>query len=113
MYLQDGARCRLAQVQDWGTGEVYDVSTRFVGVGRDAYCHWLPALLGGHLVRQHLELAVSETGGEMAFRGLFFAEEHEHLDAVRGRPPRDRPLAGGTCTGAGSRPGRAGRASRG
>ena len=80
LYLQDGARCRLAQVQDWGAGEVFDVSTRFVGVGRDAYCHWLPALLGGHLVRQHLELAVSEPGGDMAFRGLFFTEEHEHLD---------------------------------
>ncbi len=80
LYLEDGARCRLAQVQDWGRGEVYDSSTRFVGVGRDAYCHWLPALLGGHLVRQHLELAVSEPGGDMAFRGLFFTEEHEHLD---------------------------------
>ena len=80
LYLEDGARCRLAQVQDWGRGEVYDCSTRFVGVGRDAYCHWLPALLGGHLVRQHLELAVSEPGGDMAFRGLFFTEEHEHLD---------------------------------
>jgi Fe-S cluster assembly scaffold protein SufB len=80
LYLQDGARCRLAQLQDWGSGEVFDVSTRFVGVGRDAYCHWLPALLGGHLVRQHLELAVSEPGGDMAFRGLFFSEEHEHLD---------------------------------
>ncbi|HKC82870.1 MAG TPA: SufD family Fe-S cluster assembly protein, partial [bacterium] len=80
LYLQDGAHCRLAQVQDWGTGEVFDVSSRFVGVGRDAYCHWLPALLGGHLVRQHLELAVSEPGGDMAFRGLFFTEEREHLD---------------------------------
>ncbi len=80
LYLQDGARCRLAHLQDWGRGEVYDVSTRFVGVGRDAYCHWLPALLGGHLVRQHLELAVSEPGGDMAFRGLFFTEEREHLD---------------------------------
>jgi Fe-S cluster assembly scaffold protein SufB len=80
LYLQDGARCRLAQVQDWGAGEVYDVSTRFVGVGRDAYCHWLPALLGGHLVHQHLELAVSGKGGDMAFRGVFFAEEDEHLD---------------------------------
>jgi len=47
LYLQDGARCRLAQVQDWGEGEVFDLSTRFVGVGRDAYCHWLPSLLGG------------------------------------------------------------------
>ncbi len=80
LYLKDGARCRLSQLQDWGRGEVFDVSTRFVGVGRDAYCHWLPALLGGHLVRQHLELAVSEPGGDMAFRGLFFTEEHEHLD---------------------------------
>jgi Fe-S cluster assembly scaffold protein SufB len=80
LYLQDGARCRLAQVQDWGPAQVFDASTRFVGVGRDAYCHWLPALLGGHLVRQHLELAVSEPGGDMAFRGVFFAEEQELLD---------------------------------
>ncbi|HEV7586309.1 MAG TPA: SufD family Fe-S cluster assembly protein [Solirubrobacteraceae bacterium] len=80
LYLQDGARCRLAQYQDWGSGEVHDVSTRFVGVGRDAHCHWLPALLGGHLVRQHLELAVTEPGGDMAFRGLLFTEEDEHLD---------------------------------
>jgi Fe-S cluster assembly protein SufD len=80
LYLQDNARCRLAQVQDWKNGDVFDASTRFVGVGRDAYCHWLPALLGGHLVRHHLELAVSEPGGDMAFRGLFFTEAHEHLD---------------------------------
>jgi Fe-S cluster assembly protein SufD len=81
LYLRDGARCRLAQFQDWGSGEVYDVSTRYVGVGRDAYCHWLPSLLGGQLVRQHLELAVTEPGGDMAFRGLFFTEADEHLDA--------------------------------
>jgi Fe-S cluster assembly protein SufD len=81
LYLRDGARCRLAQVQDWGPGEVYDVSTRLVQVGRDAYCHWLPSLLGGHLVRQHLELAVTEPGGDMGFRGIFFTEKDEHLDA--------------------------------
>ncbi len=80
LYLRDGARCRLAHVQDWGPGEIYDLTTRFVGVGRDAYCHWLPALLGGHLTSQHLELAVSEPGGDMAFRGIFFAERDEHLD---------------------------------
>jgi Fe-S cluster assembly scaffold protein SufB len=80
LYLQDNARCRLAQVQDWGSEDVFDASTRFVGVGRDAYCHWLPALLGGHLVRHHLELAISEPGGDMAFRGLFFTEADEHLD---------------------------------
>ncbi len=80
LYLQDGARCRLAHLQDWGVGEIHDVSTKLVCVGRDAYCHWLPALLGGHLVRQHLELAVTDPGGDMAFRGIFFAERQEHLD---------------------------------
>jgi Fe-S cluster assembly scaffold protein SufB len=104
LYLQDGARCRLAQFQDWGHGQVFDVSTRFVGVGRDAYCHWLPALLGGHLVRQHLELAVSEKGGDMAFRGLFFAEEHEHLDVFAVDLHETGPSGGdvhwrGTATG--------------
>ena len=104
LYLQDGARCRVAQFQDWGRGEVFDVSTRFVGVGRDAYCHWLPALLGGHLVRQHLELAVTEKGGDMAFRGLFFAEEREHLDVFAVDLHETGPSGGdvhwrGTATG--------------
>jgi Fe-S cluster assembly protein SufD len=80
LYLRDGARCRLAHVHDWGSGEVYDVSTRVVEVGRDAYCHWLPALLGGRVVREHLELAISEPGGDMAFRGVFFAEAQELVD---------------------------------
>ena len=80
LYLEDGARCRLAHFQDLGSGEVFDATTRFVGVGRDAYCHWLPALLGGHLTRQHLELAVMGPGGDMAFRGIFFADGDETLD---------------------------------
>ncbi len=80
LYLEDGARCRLAHYQDLGSAEIYDSTTRVVAVGRDAFCHWLPALLGGHLVRQHLELAVMEAGGDMAFRGIFFAENEELLD---------------------------------
>jgi Fe-S cluster assembly protein SufD len=80
LYLHEGARCRLASIEDWGTGEVFNSTTRVVRVGRDAYCHWLPAQLGGHLMHEHLELAVSEPGGDMAFRGLFFSEGNEQLD---------------------------------
>ncbi|GAC1438545.1 MAG: Fe-S cluster assembly protein SufD [Solirubrobacteraceae bacterium] len=80
LYLEDNARCRLAQFTDWGSGEIHDVSTSVVSVARDAYCHWLPMLLGGHLIRHHDELVVAGKGGDMAFRGLFFAEAHEHLD---------------------------------
>ncbi len=80
LYLEDGARARLAHVTDWGSGEVFDVSTAIVEVGRDAYCQWLPALLGGHMIRHHDELVVAGKGGDMAFRGIFFAENDEHLD---------------------------------
>jgi Fe-S cluster assembly protein SufD len=80
LYLLDGARCRLAHLTDWGSGAVADCSTALVEVGRDAYCHWLPSLLGGHLIRHHDELVVAGPGGDMAFRGLLFAEAAEHLD---------------------------------
>ena len=80
LYLEDGARCRLAQLTEWGEGTVSDASTAVVEVGRDAYCHWLPALLGGRLIRHHDELVVAGEGGDMAFRGLFFSQEREHLD---------------------------------
>jgi Fe-S cluster assembly protein SufD len=80
LYLSDGARARVAQLTDWGTGEVHDVSTSIVEVGRDAYAHWLPALLGGHLIHHHNELVVAGKGGDMAFRGIFFAQGSEHLD---------------------------------
>ena len=65
---------------DWGEGAVSDASTAVVEVGRDAYCHWLPALLGGRLIRHHDELVVAGQGGDMAFRGLFFSQADEHLD---------------------------------
>jgi Fe-S cluster assembly protein SufD len=80
LYLEDGARCRLAQLTDWGEGGVHDSSTSVVEVGRDAYCHWLPALLGGKLLHHHDELVVAGTGGDMAFRGILFSQAHEHVD---------------------------------
>ena len=46
----------------------------------DAWCHWLPALLGGRLIRHHDELVIAERGGDMAFRGLLVAEREEHVD---------------------------------
>jgi Fe-S cluster assembly protein SufD len=80
LYLGDNARCRLAHVQDWGAGEVYDLSTHFVRVGRDSHCTWIPIHLGGHLTRQHLELSTAEPGADMRHRGVYFTEGDEHLD---------------------------------
>jgi Fe-S cluster assembly protein SufD len=80
LYLGDGARCRLAHLQDWGAGEVNDISTHFVRVGRDGHCSWIPIHLGGHLTRQHLELSTAEPGADMRHRGIYFTEGSEHLD---------------------------------
>jgi len=82
LYLEAGARCRLAHFQDWGAegAEVHDVSTHLVRVGRDAHCSWVPIHLGGHLTRQHLELATAEPGADMRHRGIYFTEGSEHLD---------------------------------
>jgi Fe-S cluster assembly protein SufD len=80
LYLEDGARCRLAHLTDWGEGAVHDVSTAVVEVGRDAYCHWLPSVLGGRLIRHHDELIVAGAGGDMAFRGILFSQAQEHFD---------------------------------
>jgi Fe-S cluster assembly scaffold protein SufB len=80
LYLEGNARCRLAHLQDWGAGEVFDISTHFVRVGRDAHCTWVPIHLGGHVTRQHLELATAEQGSDMRHRGIYFTEGSEHLD---------------------------------
>ncbi|MDX6697665.1 MAG: Fe-S cluster assembly protein SufD [Solirubrobacteraceae bacterium] len=81
-YLGDGARARIAHLQDWGGNgqEVHDVSTHFTRVGRDGHATWIPIHLGGHLTRQHIELSTAGTGSDMRHRGIYFTEEQEHLD---------------------------------
>ena len=80
LYLEGNARCRLAHLQDWGAGDVFDISTHFVRVGRDAHCTWVPIHLGGHVTRQHIELSTAEQGSDMRHRGIYFTEGTEHLD---------------------------------
>jgi Fe-S cluster assembly protein SufD len=83
LYLEAGARCRLAHVQDWGAAEgqeVFDLSTHFTRVARDAHCTWIPIHLGGHLTRQHIEFSTAEPGADMRHRGIYFTEGSEHLD---------------------------------
>ena len=80
LYLEPGARARLAHLQDWGAGEVYDVSTKRVEVARDAHCSWVPIHLGGRLTKQRLDIVTAERGSDMRHTGLYFTEGSEHLD---------------------------------
>ena len=80
LYLEPGSRARLAHLQDWGAGEVYDISTKRVEVARDAHCSWVPIHLGGRLTKQRLDIVTAERGSDMRHTGLYFTEGSEHLD---------------------------------
>ena len=80
LYALPGAQVNLAHYQDWGPGEVYDVSTKRVEIRRDARVRWVPVHLGGHLTRQTLDIVTAEPGSDMRHTGLYFTEGREHLD---------------------------------
>ncbi len=80
LYALPGAQVDLAHYQDWGSGEVFDISTRRVQIGRDARVKWVPIHLGGKLTKQTLDIITAEQGSDMRHSGLYFTERDEHLD---------------------------------
>jgi Fe-S cluster assembly protein SufD len=80
LFALQGSNVRLAHFQDWGAGEVYDISTRRVEIGRDAHVSWVPIHLGGKLTKQTLDIITAEQGSDMRHTGLYLTERDEHLD---------------------------------
>ena len=80
LYAMPGAQVDLAHYQDWGKGDVYDLSTRRVEIRRDARVKWVPIHLGGRLTKQTLDIVTAEPGSDMKHTGLYFTERAEHLD---------------------------------
>ncbi len=80
LYCGAGSQVRVAHLQDWGAGEVHDISIKRVEIGRDARCSWVPIHLGGRLTKQTLDIVTAERGSDMRHTGLYFTEGDEHLD---------------------------------
>jgi len=80
LFVRPGANVRLAHFQDWGGGEVYDISTKRVEIARDAHCSWVPIHLGGHLTKQTLDIVTAQRGSDMRHTGLYITQGKEHLD---------------------------------
>ncbi|HEX8854826.1 MAG TPA: SufD family Fe-S cluster assembly protein [Thermoleophilaceae bacterium] len=80
LYCRPSSNVKLAHLQDWGSGEVHDISTKRVEIAADAHCGWVPAVLGGHLTKQTLDIVTHERGSDMRQNGLYFTEGNEHLD---------------------------------
>lgn len=92
LYARPGSKVKLAHFHDWGPGEIYDLSTKRVEIARDAHVGWVPVHLGGHLVKQTLDIVTAEQGSDMRHTGLYFTERDEHLDLFT----TDRKEAGHT-----------------
>jgi Fe-S cluster assembly protein SufD len=80
LYARPGSKVKIAHFQDWGPGEVYDISTKRVEIARDAHVSWIPIHLGGRLTKQTLDIITAEPGSDMRHTGLYFTEGEEHLD---------------------------------
>lgn len=80
LYAHAGAQVHLAHYQDWGKGEVHDLSTRRVDIARDARVKWVPIHLGGRLTKQRLDIITAGEGSDMRHTGMYFTERNEHLD---------------------------------
>ena len=80
LFVRPAANVRLAHFQDWGAGEVYDISTRRVEIARDAHCSWVPIHLGGRLTKQTLDIITAGEGSDMRHTGLYITQGAEHLD---------------------------------
>ncbi|MBA2505398.1 MAG: SufD family Fe-S cluster assembly protein [Thermoleophilaceae bacterium] len=96
LYLEQGANVKLAHFQDWGSGEVHDISVKRVEIARDALCTWVPIHLGGKLTKQTLDIITAEQGADMRHYGLYFTENDEHLDLFTTDLKEAGPTSGDT-----------------
>jgi Fe-S cluster assembly protein SufD len=80
LYAEPGAQVDLAHYQDWGAGEIHDISIKRVEIRRDARVKWVPVHLGGHVTKQTLDIVTAEQGSDMRHTGMYFTEGDEHLD---------------------------------
>jgi Fe-S cluster assembly protein SufD len=80
IFVEPNAWAKVKTFQDWGGGEVYDISTKRVTIARDAHARWFPIHLGGHLTKQTLDIITADDGADMRHNGLYFTQNDEHLD---------------------------------
>lgn len=80
VFAEPNSWAKVKTFQDWGGGEVFDLSTKRVAIARDAHARWFPIHLGGHLTRQTLDIITADRGADMRHNGVYFTQGEEHLD---------------------------------
>ncbi len=80
IFARPNSWAKVKTLQDWGAGEIFDISTKRVEIARDAHARWFPVHLGGHLTKQTLDIVTAERGADMRHNGLYITQGDEHLD---------------------------------
>lgn len=80
VFARANSWAKVKTFQDWGGGEIFDISTKRVEIGRDAHARWFPIHLGGHLTKQTLDIITADQGADMRHNGVYFTQGDEHLD---------------------------------
>ncbi len=80
VFAEPNSWAKVKTFQDWGSGEIFDLSTKRVAIARDAHARWFPIHLGGHLTRQTLDIITADRGADMRHNGVYFTQGEEHLD---------------------------------
>ncbi|MBJ7355584.1 MAG: SufD family Fe-S cluster assembly protein [Thermoleophilaceae bacterium] len=96
IFAQDNAWAKVKTFQDWGAGQVFDISTKRVNIARDAHARWFPIHLGGHLTKQTLDIITAEPGADMRHNGVYFTQGDEHLDLFTTDRHESRDTTGDT-----------------
>jgi Fe-S cluster assembly protein SufD len=96
VFAEPASWAKIKHLQDWGAGEIFDVSTRRVSIARDAHARWFPLHLGGHLTRQTLDIITADKGADMRHNGIFFTQGDEHLDIFTTDRHESRDTTGDT-----------------
>jgi Fe-S cluster assembly protein SufD len=78
VFLGDGARLRLVNIQDWDNA-TWHFSRERALVGRDASLQWTVGGLGSRLAKVNQEVALAGQGASAQVNGVMFTTGRQHL----------------------------------
>lgn len=79
LLVGDAANLQYVALQDWNR-ETYEFSHQRARVGRDGNLDWIIGTMGGHLVKNYLEIELDGKGANGRMSGFFFADGEQLFD---------------------------------
>ncbi len=75
----EGAKVEYFTIENWGP-EVFSFNQRKADVQHNAKMHWVFGVLGGRVVRAHVDTELAGKGAETQTRGIYLSGTHQAFD---------------------------------